>query len=171
MSDKPSNMLPVAKLNIETREGENSKRVTEYLGRMVEITTTDGRVFTGRFRSFDNNKNIILSETSELKKVTPVKEPFVDLGPEPEEEDRKKDYLRRKEAAQMKMEERKKGLERKNIGLALVPGRYIVRCLLDENSQTKAWVGRSRRPSLRDTVPGPDTVSSVTQKTTEQEQQ
>eukprot|EP01126_Amoeba_proteus_P064639 TRINITY_DN9072_c0_g1_i2.p1 TRINITY_DN9072_c0_g1~~TRINITY_DN9072_c0_g1_i2.p1 ORF type:complete len:169 (+),score=25.24 TRINITY_DN9072_c0_g1_i2:50-556(+) len=164
MSDRAS-MIPMEKLNIDTRAGENSKRVTEYLGRTVEITTTDGRVFTGRLRSFDNNKNVILSETSELKKVTPVKEPFVDLGPEPEEEDRKKDYHRRKEAAQIKMGERKKGLERKNIGLALVPGRYIVRCLLDENSQTKAWVGRARKPSLRDTVPSNETVSSVSQQT------
>jgi hypothetical protein len=44
--------------------------------------------------------------------------------------------------------DKKKGLERKKVGLVLVPGKDVVKCLLDDTSEPQPWVSRKRGPPV-----------------------
>lgn len=68
-----------------------------------------------------------------------------DVGEEPQEEDKKKGWNERKQQAEERFQDKKNGIERKKVGLVLIPGKDLVKCLLDEDSEPKEWTGRKRK--------------------------
>lgn len=94
----------------------------------------------------------------EIKKVLPLENAVLgvlhsffqlkrleDIGQEPEDEDKKKDWQEKKRQAEERLNDKKNGLERKKVGLVLIPGKDVVKCQLDEASEPQPWVGRRRK--------------------------
>eukprot|EP01127_Copromyxa_protea_P004865 TRINITY_DN14690_c0_g1_i1.p2 TRINITY_DN14690_c0_g1~~TRINITY_DN14690_c0_g1_i1.p2 ORF type:complete len:177 (-),score=53.86 TRINITY_DN14690_c0_g1_i1:17-547(-) len=141
--------VEVEKLKVEGNQGKNIDTVSSYLGRFMQVEVSDGRVLEGRFRCFDKQKNIVLSDTTEIKKVLPLENAVLeDVGAEPEEEEKKKVWQEKHKKAVERLEDKKNGIERKKVGLVLLPGKDVVKCCLDENSEAQPWVSRRRKPVL-----------------------
>eukprot|EP01120_Amphizonella_sp_Union-15-10_P009922 TRINITY_DN386_c0_g1_i1.p1 TRINITY_DN386_c0_g1~~TRINITY_DN386_c0_g1_i1.p1 ORF type:complete len:209 (+),score=77.55 TRINITY_DN386_c0_g1_i1:85-711(+) len=106
----------------ERKETEKEQKVRSWLKHNMRILLTDGRILLGKFSCFDNQKNIVLADCVELRKVLPLDLPPIYTKENEEESFRKQWRL-----------ERKLGLERKILGLALVPGKFIKKCEIDQN--------------------------------------
>jgi len=141
-------------LSIPQPVGEKATKMKkDLIGKYLKVEVTDGRVFIGRFLSFDKSKNLILSGTVEVKRVLPLEKPFLSetLDSSPEN---KREQLKEVLACQ------REGIEKKKLGLVLVPGKHIVSVSVDNANEQTDFLGMSypRHPSDRvdARVGGPD---------------
>jgi len=136
---EPQLSLPkeIEKYTVQGNDTPHIQTMTEYLGKYIQVLLTDNRLLTGRFRCFDKGKNIVLSECIEMRLVHPVLEPIQEpLEPQPEDEEKLKEWKNRQQYQELKYSDKKKGIERRIVGTILIGGNHIVRCHVGTSSSS-----------------------------------
>eukprot|EP01130_Rhizamoeba_saxonica_P015242 TRINITY_DN6796_c0_g1_i1.p1 TRINITY_DN6796_c0_g1~~TRINITY_DN6796_c0_g1_i1.p1 ORF type:complete len:218 (-),score=34.02 TRINITY_DN6796_c0_g1_i1:79-687(-) len=135
LNERNSTLIPVSMLKMQHDEElpHTAQFRMDYLKKYIRVLLDDGRIVFGHLRCLDKDKNIVLSEATQVRRVTPISEDIlhqtrlpldlnssVVVGRRHTRGDQL-DYLSQYE------EDSVLGLARKRLGFVMLPGEHVLK--------------------------------------------